>query len=51
MSIIQTNAQEIMKETNKPIPNLNRIECLAREIERLSTGSGKDTNGGVRVRS
>ena len=45
MTTIQQNAQEIMRETNKPIPNLNRIECLAREIERLSTGSGSEAHG------
>jgi len=50
MTIIQSNAQEIMRETNKPIPNLNRIECLAREIERLSTGSGSEAHG-VRTQS
>lgn len=49
MTIIQKNAKAILKETNKPIPNLNRIECWAREIERLSTGSGESKDGGARA--
>ncbi|MDC7218619.1 MAG: hypothetical protein PQJ59_01690 [Spirochaetales bacterium] len=45
MNTIQKNAQEIMREINRPIPNHTRIECLAREIERLSTGSGEKAHG------
>jgi hypothetical protein len=40
MNIIQENAQKIMEEANKPDPDLNKISYLAREVERLSTGSG-----------